>query len=59
MKKVMIYVEAKGVGNVVYDELRNILSNDNVLFRLTTLKKIPANSTITITNKNNLRKGGK
>ena len=51
MQKVKIYVESKGVGDVVYDELRNILSNDNVLFRLTTLKRIPANSTITITNK--------
>lgn len=51
MKKAKIYVESKGVGDVIYDELRNILANDNVLFRLATLVRIPATSTITINNK--------
>lgn len=48
MEKVKIYVETKGIGDAVIEALREVISKDALLDRLTIIQKIPATAVISI-----------
>ena len=51
MERVKVYIETKGVGDVVYDALLELIAKNELLESLITIRKIPATSVVIIKEK--------